>query len=151
MASITLTNQTNSPVRIATTHFGVNVAATADLVGTNLQVAEIYRDAGLGVLVQGVAPANTAAPSISGTAQVGQTLTAANGTWTGTPAPTLARAWQRSANGTSGWAAIAGATGATYALQAADEGQYVRVVVTGTNASGSATATSAATAQVVPA
>lgn len=151
MTSITLTNQTNGPVRIKTTHFGVNVAETADLVGTDLQIAEIYRDAGLGVLVHGVAPANTVAPSISGTAQVGQTLTAANGTWTGTPAPTFSRVWQRSANGTSGWAAIAGATGATYELQASDEDQYVRVVVTGTNASGSATASSAATAQVVPA
>lgn len=151
MANITLTNQTNSPLRIEEAHFGVNVAATADLVGTDLQIAEIYRDAGLGVLVQGVAPANTAAPSISGTAQVGQTLTAANGTWTGTPAPTFSHAWEISVDGTSGWAVIAGATGATYVLDAADEDQYVRVVVTGTNASGTATANSAATAQVVPA
>ena len=142
MANLTLTNQTNSPIRIATTHFGVRVGVNATLVGTDLQVAEIYRDAGLGVIVAGTLPANTVAPAVTGTATVGQTLTTTNGTWTGSPTPTYTRVWQRSANGTTSWAAISGATGLTYVLAAPDSAQYVRCVVTATNASGPVTANS---------
>lgn len=88
-------------------------------------------------------PANTAAPSISGTAQVGQTLTAADGTWTGTPTPTLTRQWN--ADGT----AISGATAATYVPVAGDIGKVITVTVTGTNSAGNANATSAGTAAVI--
>ncbi|WP_406871616.1 hypothetical protein WHT83_14950 [Aminobacter sp. P9b] len=92
-----------------------------------------------------VAPANTVAPSITGTAQVGQTLTAANGTWTGREAPSLVRAWK--ANGV----AIPGATAATYVPVVGDVGKTITVTVTATNWKGSASATSAATAAVIAA
>ncbi|MFT4232374.1 MAG: S-layer homology domain-containing protein [Leucobacter sp.] len=63
-------------------------------------------------------------PTISGTAQVGQTLTANAGTWG--PAPvTLAYQWLR--DGT----AISGATGKTYVPAAADQGKKISVRVTG--------------------
>lgn len=90
-------------------------------------------------------PANTVAPSISGTAQEGQTLTAANGTWTGTPTPTLTRRWRR--NGV----AISGATAATYVPVADDIGAVITLAVTGTNDYGVTTVVSAATAAVVEA
>jgi hypothetical protein len=64
MANITLTNQTNSPVQIDTTHFGVGVATSATLVGTDLQIAEVYRDAGLGVMSEGTPPDFEALPTI---------------------------------------------------------------------------------------
>src|SRR3954470_1748438 len=41
------------------------------------------------------APTNTAAPSISGTPQVGQTLTANPGSWTSDTTPTFAYQWNR--------------------------------------------------------
>lgn len=91
------------------------------------------------------APANTVAPSITGTAQVGQTLTAANGTWTGRETPQLKRQW--SANGVP----IDGATGATYVPVVADIGKTITVTVTGVNIIGKASATSAATAAVIAA
>lgn len=88
------------------------------------------------------APANTAVPTITGSAVVGEVLTAAPGTWTGTPTPTYTYQWQR------GTTNISGATSSTYVLVAADAGQTVRVVVTGTNSAGNASANSAATASV---
>lgn len=90
-------------------------------------------------------PTNTALPTISGTAQVGQTLTATPGTWSGNPTPTYSYQWQR------GTTNIAGATSATYTLVSADAGSTVRVVVTATNSAGSASANSANSATVTQA
>jgi hypothetical protein len=90
------------------------------------------------------APQNTALPTISGEAREGKTLTATDGTWTGNPAPTFTYQWLRSG------ADIAGANQSSYQLTAGDVGNTIRVVVTGSNSEGSATATSAATASVKP-
>lgn len=94
------------------------------------------------------APANTGAPSITGTPEVGQALTGSNGAWSGGPSSYNYK-WQRSANGTSGWADIAGATSASYTLQAADDLQYVRRGVSGVSVEGAgAYAFSVASAQI---
>jgi hypothetical protein len=85
---------------------------------------------------------NTAAPSISGTAQDNGTLTATSGTWTGAQPVTYAYAWQRcDANGAN-CAAISGATGQSYRVTSTDVGHTVRVVVTATNSAGNTTAAS---------
>lgn len=101
--------------------------------------------------VLNIAPTITTNPTISGTAKVGETLTATAGDTTGTPPPTSTLQWQRSDNGTSGWSDISGATGTTYVLVSADESKYLRVEQTATNIAGSDTATSASTSQVQPA
>ncbi|WP_426309287.1 hypothetical protein [Cellulosimicrobium sp. E-16] len=62
-------------------------------------------------------------PVVTGTARVGATLVASPGTWS--PSATFSYQWRR------GTAAIAGATGVSYVLSAADIGQQVSVVVTG--------------------
>ncbi len=82
------------------------------------------------------APVNTAGPVVSGTPAVGQTLSCSNGSWTGSPAPTFTHTWLR--NGS----AIAGATAATYVVQAADQGAGLACKVTATNKNGSAGAVS---------
>jgi hypothetical protein len=97
------------------------------------------------------APANTAAPAISGTATTGQTLTAAVGSWSGTQPFTYRYQWQRCDAQGSSCANIVGATSATYVLGSADVQRRIRVVVTAQNAAGSRSASSAATAAVVPA
>ena len=48
------------------------------------------------------APANTSLPTISGTAKVGSTLTANDGTWTGDPTPTYTYQWERCENDATG-------------------------------------------------
>lgn len=90
-----------------------------------------------------LAPENTDAPSITGTAEEGQTLTADAGTWTGREDPVLTHQWNRDGS------PIDGATGTTYDLVAEDVGAVITVTVTGRNWAGTDTATSAATATVV--
>jgi len=96
-------------------------------------------------------PSITSVPTISGTLNVGETLTAVAGTVTGIPTPTRVLQWQRSDNGTTGWADISGATGTTYLLAFNDEGKYIRVAQTEENILGTATANSASTGQIQPA
>jgi RHS repeat-associated protein len=93
-------------------------------------------------------PANTVLPAITGTAKAGQTLTASTGTWTGTPTITYAYQWQDCNTSGGSCSNIIGATSSTYVLAAGDVGNTVRVVVTATNAGGSVSANSAATATV---
>ena len=94
-----------------------------------------------------VAPVNTAPPTISGTPQVGQTLTAGNGTWSNSPT-SFAYQWLRCNAGGNSCASVANGTQRTYTLVGADSGRTMRVRVTATNADGSATAESAQTAVV---
>ena len=97
--------------------------------------------------VDGYAPINTQV-STSGTASLTCETVSAFATFDAGPAASITYQWQRSANGASGWADIDGATNASYTPTDPDYRQYLRVVVTGTNPEGSATAASPATAQV---
>jgi hypothetical protein len=95
----------------------------------------------------GTAPANTAAPAISGTTKTGQTLTSSTGTWSGTTPVAFAYQWQRSSNGTT-WSSISGATSRTYRLATGDKDFRIRVNVTGSNSAGSAQALSSSVGPV---
>jgi hypothetical protein len=90
-------------------------------------------------------PANTVAPAVTGTAEVGETLTTTNGTWSGTPT-SYAYQWQRDNGG--GYGAISGATSSTYLIDAGDVGYTIRCRVSAANAGGSTAANSNATATV---
>jgi hypothetical protein len=95
----------------------------------------------------GTAPSNTGAPTLSGTAQQGLTLSASRGTWAGTTPMSYAYQWQRCTSSTS-CSAISGATATSYTLASADVGNTVRVRVIASNTYGSATAYSSRTATV---
>jgi hypothetical protein len=92
-------------------------------------------------------PVNTAAPTISGTAKVGEELSAQNGTWTG-GVRSYAYQWQRCDRNGASCTAVDGATGRVYGVRSADNGNTIRVVVTATNASGSTNAVSGPTGLV---
>ncbi len=81
-------------------------------------------------------PVDTGGPVVSGTPAVGQTLTCANGSWTGEPKPTFTHTWLRNGN------PIAGAALSTYVVQSADQGSGLACKVTAKNAHGTASATS---------
>lgn len=89
------------------------------------------------------APTNDTAPAITGTAQVGQTLTVTPGAWSGVGEPDLTYQWN--ADGS----AIDGATGLTYVPTAEDIGAVLTVTETARNWKGTASETSAATAAVI--
>ena len=93
-------------------------------------------------------PANTAPPTIAGTAGEGQTLTADPGKWTGTGTITYAYAWQRCDATGAACAPIPGATGKAYNVVGADAGATLRVSVSATDTTGSTNATSVPTAVV---
>ena len=89
------------------------------------------------------APSNTTAPKINGNAEVGQTLSATTGSWTGTTPISYSYQWQQ-----DGATNIAGATSSSYEPVASDVGHTLDVVVTASNSVGKASATSAQSAAV---
>jgi hypothetical protein len=95
-------------------------------------------------------PPNTAPPTISGTTTVGSTLTVTPGTWTGTSI-TFTYQWQRCDGTGANCTPITGATVTTYVLANEDVDHTIRVAVTGTDATGPNTVTSAQTAVVTTA
>jgi predicted secreted protein len=95
------------------------------------------------------APANVLLPGISGNPRVGFVLTALEGAWSG--APVFTYQWQADVSGNGVFSNIVGATGKTYTLAAGQQGRSVRVQVTGTNTTGSATVSSFGTALVAAA
>ena len=95
------------------------------------------------------APRNTARPTVSGVAKVGEELTADPGSWTGAPS-SFAYQWQRCDVDAAVCFAVPGATGSTYGVRLADLGYRLRVRVRATNSNGSGVAFSTLTAVVVP-
>jgi hypothetical protein len=98
-----------------------------------------------------VAPQNTKAPSVSGSALVGQSLTGDRGTWTGTAPIAYAYEWQRCNADGAGCTAIGGATSTKYTPASGDLGSRLRFVVAASNGDGNASAQSAPTAAVTTA
>jgi hypothetical protein len=93
------------------------------------------------VISSNTAPRNTARPTISGTPQVGEVLTADPGTWTG-GVSSFAYQWQRCEPNGTNCIDIDGATGKTYGVRTLDVGFTLRVKVTATNLAGTQAETS---------
>jgi hypothetical protein len=98
-----------------------------------------------------VAPKSTTAPQISGKAQVGQTLTTDNGTWTGTAPLTFTYQWRICNDSGNACHDITGATGNEYTVKTGDSGNTLRIQVTAKNSDGADTATSVPTAAIAAA
>ena len=131
--------------------FGGNIGAVYgyNAVLTDAQVLENYNSTMQTYGYSPPTPANSAVPTISGTTTFGQVLTTTTGTWSNSP--TYSYQWSRAATSGGSYTNISGATSSTYTLVTADVGQYLKSTVTATNGSGSASATSSATAQIAKA
>ncbi|HTA32571.1 MAG TPA: IPT/TIG domain-containing protein [Solirubrobacteraceae bacterium] len=104
---------------------------------------------GLSAFATAVSPADVSPPSISGTAEQGQTLSLTRGDWTGSPS-TYSERWLLCNASGSGCSPITGASGSTYALPASAVGSTIRVQETASNGSGSGSpVVSSATAAVI--
>ena len=97
---------------------------------TNMQVDYVR------VYTPAVTPANTAAPVMTGTPEVDQTLSCSSGSWSGNPAPSLVYEWLRDD------APIASASSPTYIPQVGDSRHELGCRVTATNPAGSVSAAS---------
>ena len=103
-------------------------------------------------------PTKTGTPTKSGTAKVGQVLTAGGATFTGNRITRGFKWYRCTVQGKSVKAtaptsadkcsAISGATNSTYTLVKADKGKYIRVALTATTAAGTVTALTTSTSKV---
>lgn len=141
--AIEFTNHTATPVGLWDTDNVYHVVApyggivTLEPSFSAQETINIMVAAGDGAASPATEPENVTPPVITGDAELGALLTATAGTWDGSPSITYTYDWQRSPDGEDDWTSI-GATEATYTLVEDDEDQFIRCVVTATNAEGSA-------------
>lgn len=118
-------------------------------VAVGVLLGAVFGQPGAGEAASRTKPAPKTPPTISGTAEVGVTLAATRGTWSNKPT-SFHYAWVRCDTAGAACVAISTATARIYTPTLADVGHTLRVTVTAHNASGSASASSAATAVVPP-
>lgn len=120
----------------ATNDVGASSPAASNTVGTVIEPA----------------PTNSAVPTLGGVnAKTNNTITSTTGTWThmGGSNPTFTYQWQDSADGSTGWANVTGATSSSYKVAVGELNKFLRCVVTAHNTNAStASANTVASAQV---
>jgi hypothetical protein len=109
----------------------VNHTLEALVTATNADGNATKNTKGSGVVAPAAPPTNTARPTISGSAAVGETLTANNGTWVG--ATSFSYSWLLCDQNGNNCAAISGATGKTYGVRSSDVGHELLARVRAAN------------------
>lgn len=131
-----------------TTRKPVRRTLTAALIaGVAVAIGAVFGTAGLSRAASAAAPSNTSPPTVGGTPQAGETLSADHGAWTGNPT-SYGYQWQRCDKNGGSCAGISGADQRLYDLHSQDVGHTIRVRVTARNADGAAADTSVPTAVV---
>ena len=90
-------------------------------------------------IVLDIAPVNSGTPTINGTTQVKEELTASRGTWASSPT-SYAYQWKRANSASGAYSNIDGETSSSYTVTPDDVGKFVKVAVTATNSIGSSIA-----------
>lgn len=124
-------DQFASPCATVNNDFTRVIAHTQDAAGNDVDLCCVLPSFALPV-AGSRSPISQVAPSISGSASPGGTVTRALGTYGGLPVPTVSGNWQQSPNGSTGWVNISGQTSATYVV-GVSSGVYIRWSETATN------------------
>ena len=138
-----IAGMTGPSFTIGTSQIGSTLRATVTATNSAGK-GSVFSNLTSAVLALASAPVNSSLPSISGVRSVGQSLYASTGVWTGGAANTFSYQWSRCNSNGSSCANISGATGQSYGIGQADLRMALRVNVMAKNATGSTTATSAA-------
>ena len=134
---------------VATRVTGNKISGAIDNDFVNLTPEESRFLIAAGEAIAPTEMANTVAPAITGTAQVGATLTTTNGTWTGSDG-VITRQWQKQ-HATEGYNDIPSAQATTYVPVVADIGATIRCRVRNINGAGPRYVNSNVTAAVIAA
>jgi streptogramin lyase len=118
------------------------------LVTATNAVGSTQAGSGTTAQVEAGAPSEREAPSVSGTPQAGQTLSANTGSWSASGSLSYAYQWESCNEDGAECAPLEGANGADYELGEGDVATTLRVTVTASNAAGSASATSASSESI---
>ena len=118
-------------------------------VAAGVLLGAVLGEPGNGGAATAAAPKNKTLPTISGSAEVGQTLVANHGTWSGGPT-SFHYAWARCDASGAACLGISGSGGRIYTITASDVGHTLRVMVTARNADGASSVSSGATPAVPP-
>jgi hypothetical protein len=124
---------------------GADVGQTLEVVVTatgTAGTASRTSSATPAIISEPIAPEDLFAPSIEGNPTSGETLTARSGSWVSSEAISYAYQWRKCNEEGEECADISGATSSTYELIEGDIGSTLRVIVTGENSLGTASATS---------
>jgi hypothetical protein len=135
-----------SSFRVTSAQIGDNLRAV--VTATNA-VGEASATSGATRRITAGPPVNLGAPAVAGSLQEGQVLRASTGQWAGTAPISFAYQWLRCSITGGGCQEIAGATGSEYTATGADLASNLAVVVTASNAQGSASATSLETQPIL--
>ena len=127
------------------------VLVAAALALAAIAIGAVFGTARNGVAASGTAPSEVSPPTINGSAQAGQTLTADVGKWSGTQPITYSFAWRRCDKNGGSCAGISGANARLYDVVSQDVGHTLRVHVIAKNTAGQASDTTAPSAVVTSA
>ena len=129
-----LANQTSGPLTVLNGHYSL----TPDSFPNQSNAFHYLID--LTFVVQDpTIPVNSLAPSITGIARTGETLSASTGTWSGSPTA-YAYQWKRSSTSSGSYTDIPSATNSTYLVSESDVGYFIKAAVVASNVAGSSSA-----------
>jgi aryl-phospho-beta-D-glucosidase BglC (GH1 family) len=143
--------QDSTPISGATnSHYTLNAGNVGHTISLQVTAAgpsgTLTKTSATTATVADLAPKNTAAPTLSGTATVGSTLTINKGTWTGSNLAYSYRWTRVDANGNA--TTISGQTSTKYKLTSADTGYRIIGYAAATNTAGTLEAGTPSTATV---